>query len=155
MTEIVRLPPRHRARFVWLLPLWFAIASSAGAFVPGHNGQLFVLGSLAGVWACSLVPVGEDALQWLVPTLIGGVPVLVLLGWFLDRVRAETWLWGTVLVLAAGLAGYVLLQGYGDFEAALEHHGGFTAYLICALQLGSYGATLAVLGLQAFRGADA
>ena len=40
----------------------------------------------------------------------------------------------------------------GDFEAAIAFHGSFLAYCICALQLGSYGATLVVLMLEAGRG---
>jgi len=152
MTEIVRLPSRARPRFLWLLPLVFVIGAVLGSIWSGQSGQLFVIGSLAGVWACSLVPSGEEAAGWLVPTLIGGVPVLLLLGRLLDRLRAELWLWTVAWLLVSGIAGYVLLQGYGDLEAAIAYHGSFLAYCICAVQLGSYGATLLVLMLEAGRG---
>jgi len=65
---------------------------------------------------------------------------------------AELWLWILAVLLSSGLAGYVLLQGHGDIEAAIAHHGSLLAYLICALQLGGYAATLIVLAVQAGRG---
>ena len=155
MTEIIRLPSRPRARFTWLLPAVFLVGSSLGSVWGGHGGQLFVIGALVGVWACFLLPNGADASGWLLPTLLGGVPILLLFGWLLDRLRADLWLYAAAGLLVSAVAGYALLQGYGDFGHALDHHGGFLAYLICALQLGSYGATLLVLMVQAGRGAVA
>ncbi|MCA8951267.1 MAG: hypothetical protein KDE27_17300 [Planctomycetes bacterium] len=152
MTEIVRLSAPVRRRFVWLLPLWFAIGSVLGSMVAGHNGQLFFVGALAGIWASALVEPGEASLG-LAQALLGGVPLLALLGWLLDRLRAELWLWGAAAGLTTALAGYFLIQGHADFEAAIAYHGSLFAYLVCALQLGSYGATLIVLVLQAGRGA--
>lgn len=152
MNEIVRLPSPARRRFVWLLPLVFAVGAVLGSVWPGQGEQLFVIGSLAGVWACYLMPSGGEVVGSLLPTLVGGIPILLLFGRLLDRLRAELWLWGLACLLVSSVAGYVLLQGYGDFEAAIAFHGSFLAYCICALQLGSYGATLVVLMLEAGRG---
>ena len=152
MTEIVRLPMPVRLRFVWLLPLWFAIAAAIGSTVAGHGGQLYFIGALVGVWASALIGDGAESSLALIPTLLGGVPVLALLGWLLDRLGAELWLWLTAAALCAGLAGYLLLQGYSDIESAITHHGSVFAYLVCAMQLGAYGATLIVLVMQAGRG---
>ncbi len=152
MIEIVRLPQPVRPRFLWLLPLWFAVGSVIGSAVAGHNGQLYFIGALAGAWACALFDADITSSLGLLPTLFGGVPLLLLLGWLLDRLGAEVWLWGVAVALTSGLAGYVLIQGHADFDAAIAHHGSIFAYLICALQLGSYGATLIVLFVQAGRG---
>lgn len=152
MIEIVRLPDRSRARFTWLLPIVFTVGALLGSVWPGQGNQLFVIGAMAGVWACFLLPSGTDAVSWLVPTLLGGLPVLFLFGWLLDRLRADPWLWGVALVVVGGLSGYTLLQGYGDLEAAIEHHGSFLSYCVCALQLGNYGATLLLLVVAAGRG---
>jgi len=155
MTEIVRLPEPARARFAWFLPLVFAAGAALGSLWPGHGGQLFVIGSLAGVWACFLVSSGTDPVGWLLPTLLGGLPVVWLLGRLLDRLRADGRLFAIAMAIVAGLAGYVLLQGYGDLDRALEHHGGIAGYTICAVQLGSYGATLLLLAIEAGRGGAA
>lgn len=152
MIEIVRLPDRSRAHFAWLLPLVFALGAGLGAVWPGQGNQLFVIGSMAGVWACFLLPSGADAVAWLWPTLLGGLPILFLFGRFLDHLQADPRLWVVALVLVGALCGYTLLQGYGDLEAAIEHHGSFLSYCICALQLGNYGAILLVLVIAAGRG---
>ncbi|MDO8349099.1 MAG: hypothetical protein Q7T30_02605, partial [Planctomycetota bacterium] len=95
---------------------------------------------------------GGDAAAWLLPTLLGGVPILLLLGRLLDRLHADVGLWVAAMVLISCLCGYVLMQGHADLEVALEYHGSFFAYVVCAVQLGSYGATLVVLGIEAGRG---
>ena len=143
MTEIVRLPLRTPRHFTWLLPLLFAPATVLGSLCAGQGGKLFVIGALAGIWACFLVDSGADASAWLLPTLLGGTPVLLLLGWLLDRLRADVALWIAAMLLIACGAGYLLVQGAYD--------GSFLAYAVCALQLGSYGATLVVLGISAGR----
>ena len=70
----------------------------------------------------------------------------------LDRLGADLWLFAIALALITVLSTYVLLQGHADFDAAIAHHGSMLAYLVCALQFGSYGATLVVLVVQAGRG---
>jgi hypothetical protein len=151
MTEIIRLPVRTPPRFTWLLPLLFAVASVLGWIWAGHGGRLFIIGALAGIWACFLVDGGAGAVTWLVPTLLGGIPVLLLLGWLLDRLRADVLVWSATMLLISGVAGYVLMQGYPDLDKAIDYHGSFLAYAVCAVQLGSYGATLVVLGITAGR----
>ncbi|MCR9248122.1 MAG: hypothetical protein NXI31_24090 [bacterium] len=155
MTEIVRLPAPVRWRFLWLLPLWFAVWTLAGTAAAGHNGQLFFLGSLVGVWANALVDAEAGSGLAIGATLLGGVPLLALLGWLLDRLGADVWLFGVALALITVLSTYVLLQGHADFDAAIAHHGSMLAYLVCALQFGSYGATLVALVVQAGRGGRA
>jgi hypothetical protein len=154
MTEIVSLKrATTRPRFAWLLPGLFVLASIAGSLFPGHGGQLFGLGSLAGIWACFLFA-GGDPTTWLVPSLLGGVPILWFLGRLLDRLRTDLVVWLVALAVVTLIAGYVLMQGYADFEVALEYHGSFLAFCICALQLGSYGATLLALVTGAGRSAQ-
>ena len=150
MTDIVTLPKRAvRLRFTWMLPGLFAIGSMLGTFWPGHAGKLFCLGALAGVWVCYLVDSAGDVGAWLVPVLVGGVPILVLLGRLLDRLQADMRLWVAVCIVLAGAAGYVLLQDFAELDRAVEHHGSFLSLVVCALQLGSYGATLVLLALGA------
>ena len=154
MTELVTLTrPLARPCFQWLLPLVFAIGCGLGMVWPGQSGHLFGIGALAGVWACFLVA-GDDPSAWLVPSLVGGVPVLWFLGRLLDGLRADLFLWLVAMFGCAGVAGYLLLQGHADFEEALEYHGSFLAYCVCAMQLGAYGATLLSLVLGASRGVD-
>jgi len=152
VSEIVRLPERTHPRFVWLLPLVFAVGTVLGSFWPGHDGHLFFLGTLVGVWACSLFDVGNDVSAWILPTLLGGVPILLLLGLLLDRLRADLAPWLAVSLVVGAVAGFVLMQGHGDLDAARAYHGSFLGYAVCALQLGSYGGTLVVLGILALRG---
>ena len=149
MTEFVGLPRPVRSRFLWVLPAWFVIASLVGFSVPGHGGQLFFIGALPGVWACALFDGGALGLA---PTLLGGVPILALLGWLLDRLRAGLGLWLFAVMLSTLIAGYLLMQGHADAEAAIARHGSLLAYAVCALQLGSYGATLIVLCIRAATG---
>ncbi len=135
-----------------MLPLVFAAGCCLGSLWPGHAGQLFGIGGLAGVWACFLVA-SEDPLTWLVPTLVGGVPILWFLGRLLDRLQAELWVWLASCCVVTLVAGYLLLQGYADFDSALAYHGSLLAYGVCAVQLGSYGATLLALVFGAGRSA--
>ncbi|MBX3461536.1 MAG: hypothetical protein KF830_00050 [Planctomycetes bacterium] len=152
MTAIVTLPPRvHRPRFTWLLPAWFVVACALGVRWPGHGGQLFCIGALAGVWACYVFDSAGETTAWLWPALLGGTPILLLLGRLLDRLEADLVLWVVASLAIAGAAGYALLQGFGELDQAVEHHGSLLAFGICALQLGSYGATIALLALGASR----
>ncbi|MEO6596047.1 MAG: hypothetical protein ABIP94_14960 [Planctomycetota bacterium] len=152
MTEIITLPHAAvRRRFVWLLPAVFVTGSVLGAIWPGDSGQLFCIGSLPGVWACLALGGDSDTAAWLLASVIGGVPILWLLGRLLDRVQADLRLWVAASLLVCLAAGYVLLQGYTDLDAAMAHHGSFWAFAICALQLGSYGGTLLLLAISAGR----
>lgn len=154
MTAIVTLPRRAvRPRFAWLLPACFAAASALGVLWPGHGGQLFCVGALAGVWVCYLVDCSGDTASWLFPAWLGGIPILLLLGHLLDRLEADLRLWTALALVVAAIAGYVMLQHFSELDRAVEYHGSFLAFCVCALQLGCYGATLAVLAISAGRGA--
>ena len=155
MTEIVTL--RHantRPFFAVLLPLLFAACCSLGVVWPGHSGQLFSIGALPGVWACFLTGSTGSPLAWLLPTLLAGVPILCLLGRLLDRLQSDPWVWAIALVVGTVLAGYLLLQHYADLEVAVDYHGSFFAFVVCAVQLGSYGATLLAFVIGASRSAS-
>lgn len=152
MTEIVTLPTHvAKSRFALLLPLFFAAASWLGAAWPGHGGRLFCIGALAGIWACLLIEPSGEPSSWVWPTLVGGMPILFLLGRLLDRLESDVRVWGLAVVGVAGAAGYLLLQQFVDIEHAVAHHGSFLAFCICAVQLGSYGATLVALVVGASR----
>lgn len=154
MTEIVTSPQQAvRRRFTWILPAFFAGATALGAVWPGHSGQLFCVGALVGIWACLLLDASGEPSTWLLPTLFGGVPVLLLLGLLLDRLESDLRVWLLALFATALLAGFVLLQGYRDLEQALDYQGSFLAFGVCALQIGAYGATLLLLVLGASRSA--
>jgi len=146
MTEIVALPrPAVRPRFTWILPVLFAVASSLASLWPGHGGQLFCIGALPGVWACLLFDSSGDPSAWILPTLLGGVPILFFLGRLLDRLQVDLRVWIAAWIGATALAGFFLTQGFVDLERAIEHHGSVLAYVCCAVQLGSYAATLVSL----------
>lgn len=134
-----------------MLPVLFAVASSLAALWPGHGGQLFCIGALPGVWACFLFGSSDDPAAWLVPTLIGGVPILFLLGWLLDRLQVDWRVWGLVWITSSALAGYFLTHGFADADRAVEHHGSVQSLVVCALQLGSYFATLVSLATSGGR----
>jgi len=152
MTEIVTLRrPAVRSRFTWILPAWFAVATMLGASWPGNGGRLFCIGALAGVWACLLIDNTGEPSAWLVPTLVGGIPILLFLGRLLDRLQTDVRVWGIAMFASAAIAGFLLLQGHADVERAVEYHGSFWAYAVCALQLGSYAATLIALMVGAGR----
>ncbi len=156
MTELLAMArPAARRRFRILLPALFAGGALLGVLWPGHAGQLFWIGGLAGVWACFVCSAGSSPAAWLLPTLAAGAPILWFLGRQLDRLQADLTLWlVSFAVLSAG-AGFVLLQGYEDLEQAIEFHGSLLAYGVCALQLGSYGATLVLLLVGAGQGTRA
>ena len=150
MTEIVTLPRQAvRSRLAWVLPALFAAATTLGALWPGSGGRLFCIGALAGIWACLLVDSTGGPSAWLVPTLLGGVPILFFLGRLLDRLQTDLRVWGIALFVSAALAGFLLMQDHVDLERAIEYHGSFWAYAVCALQLGSYAATLIALVIGA------
>lgn len=146
MTEIVTIQRRvEKSTLTWLLPAWFAVACVFGAMAPGHGWQLFSIGALPGVWAAFLFGAEEGLVGWLVPTLLVGLPIMWLLGRLLDRLGTEWILWLVAAVVVSGAAGYYLLQRHSDLEAAFARHGSFWAFFFCAIQLGSYGATLLLL----------
>lgn len=163
MVEIVTLQRAPtRKTFVWLSPLWFVVGVLLAVQWHGHGWQLFSIGALPGVWATFLlgaeVPgsgtsgANGTVLGWVLPSLLCGAAVMWLLGTLLDRLETDARLWLGALVLGAAVAGYVLLQGYNDLDGAIDHHGSFFAFVVCALQLGSYGATLLLLAIGAGRG---
>jgi hypothetical protein len=152
MTEIVTLPHRAvRPRFTWILPAIFAAGAAFGTLWPGRGNHLFCIGVLAGIWACYLLDAAGGVDAWLLPALLGGVPILLLLGRLLDRLEVDLRLWTAAFAIFTTGAIYLLLQGFQELGHAIDHHGSFLAFLICALQLGSYGATLALLAISAGR----
>lgn len=153
MTELVTLPrPEAPRRFRWLLPAWFVVGCFAAVLWPGHAFQLFSIGALPGVWASMLLDAGGGALAWLLPTIAVGAPLLWFVGMLLDRLDTEIRLWLPIALFVAALAGYAILDRYTDLDAAVARHGTFASIAVCALQLGSYGATLVLLALGAGRG---
>jgi hypothetical protein len=155
MTEIVtRLRPKTRSLFSWLLPAFYAVGCLLGANWPGHGGQLFALGAIVGVWASFLLVGGSDPWVWLLPTLVAGAPLMWWLGRLLDRLRVDWLVWAIFGTLVTTAAGYLLFDGHAEFEVAVRYHGSFAAFALCALQLGSYGATILSLAIGAGRGAS-
>lgn len=152
MTEIVTLPkPPTRPLFTRLLPAAFTAGCVLGALWPGHGGQLFGIGALVGVWA-SFVFVGDadpSSTCWL--CWLAGLPFVWWLGRLLDRLRIELPVWLLAHAVVSALAAYALLEHEGDFGAAVDRHGSLLALLVCALQLGGYGATLLSLAFGAGR----
>ena len=154
MTEIVTLQqPATRPFFAVLLPLVFAACCALGVAWPGHGGQLFTIGALPGAWLCFLTAGGADASALLLPALAGGVPILWFLGRLLDRLGTDALAWVVALGAGTVIAGYLLLQHYADLEVAVDYHGSFLAFVVCAVQLGSYAATLIALAIGAGRSA--
>lgn len=152
MTDIVTIERRSdSARFGVLLPGWFLVCALLATMAPGHGWQLFAVGTIPGVWAAFLFGEGNSAVGWLLPTLFVGLPLLWFLGRMLDRLHADIRLWLLAAVVGAGVAGYLMLQSYARLELAFDRHGSFLAFLFCALQLGSYGATLLLLIFSAGR----
>jgi hypothetical protein len=151
MTELVTLTrPATPARFQWLLLAVFAVGCGLGMSWPGHGGQLFGIGAMAGIWAGFVTGAGAAPTSWLVPTLIGGLPILWFLGRLLDRLQTDLRLWLLLAAVGAIVAGYLLLQRHADLAGAIEWHGSWLAHGVCAVQLGSYAATLLALMLGSF-----
>lgn len=152
MTSLVSLaPPPPRPWFIWLLPAVFIGGCALGALWPGHSGQLFSIGALPGIWACFLWGAGVEPPASLLPTLLAGVPIIWFLGRLLDRLRADFRVWLAVVVVAAVVSGYLLLQSHEDLETAIDHHGSLWAYVVCALQLGAFAATLVAMAFSGGR----
>ncbi|MFK7741212.1 MAG: hypothetical protein AB8H80_12910 [Planctomycetota bacterium] len=153
MPDLVVIERRSDSRrFVWLLPVWFLVATLLATQWPGNGWQLFSIGAMPGVWLAILLGAGESALSWLLPTLFAGLPLMWFLGRMLDRLGAEIPGWLVTLIAMSGVAGFLLLQSYPEVDDAFARHGGVMPFAVCALQLGSYAATLVMLMLRAFGG---
>ena len=70
----------------------------------------------------------------------------------LERLRTDLRLWTAAFAVWTAAAGYVLLQRFPEVGQAIEYHGSFAAFVVCAIQLGSYGATITLLAIGAGRG---
>ncbi|HEB51626.1 MAG TPA: hypothetical protein ENI87_00050 [bacterium] len=148
MTQIVTIERRRQVQvFRWLLPAWFLVGAGLAALWPGHGWQLFSIGALPGVWLSFLLDAGVDdaGWVWLLPALLGGAPLLWFLGGMLDRIGTDVRLWSLAALVSAAGAGFLLLTAHADLDAAFAAHGGLLPFVICALQLGGYGATLLLL----------
>lgn len=143
--------PPVRPLFAALLPGAFALGCLLGALWPGHGGQLFGIGAVVGVWAPFLLHGAGDASGacWL--CCLAGAPVLWMFGRMLDRLRIELSVWVVAFAVVAAAAGYALLQWDGDLDITLARHGSLWAVVVCAGQLGLYGATLLALAFGAGR----
>lgn len=146
MTQLVTIQRRYeRPLFRWLLPLWFAVGALLALQWPGDNHRLFSIGALPGVWVAFLASAHDTAMSWLLPTLGGGLPILFGFGYMLDRLGTDARLWFGAMLVAAAASGYFLLSSHDDLLASV----------VCALQLGSYGATLLLFIVGAGRGTRA
>jgi len=145
-------PHPRRLRFLVILPLVWAALCWFGWVYPGADRSLFLTGSLTGIWVFFVVGEPASAENLLLPCMIAGVATSMVLGYLLDRARASLLLWSLFALVGANVAGYILLQGYGDFDQAIASNGSFLAYAACAAQLGGYAATVLVLIGKAFQG---
>lgn len=144
-----RSPQPRTWRHVWCLPAAFGVLCALGALWPGEGWQSFSIGSIAGLWVGLVL--GDLISHPFVPTLVGGLATMALFGWMLDGLRVPLLVWGLVTPAAACAAGYVLLQGFPDLDAALVARGSWPGAGVCALQLGSYVAVVVALAFGAGR----
>ncbi|MBK8097757.1 MAG: hypothetical protein IPK26_11660 [Planctomycetes bacterium] len=146
------LPPSPRPatwRHVWCLPAAFGVLCALSAAWPGEGWQSFSIGSIAGLWVGLVL--GDLVSHPFWPTLLGGMATMAVFGLMLDGLRVPIVVWVLVSPVAACGAGYVLLQGFPDLDAALVARGSWLGAGICALQLGSYVAVMVALAFGAGR----
>lgn len=130
--------------FLLVLPAVWAALSLLHFHFPGDEYGLWAVSSMAGTWSLFLLPNIGDIHQPWIRLCVAGVGALVMMGagWALWRLGVRKRLWTILWLVAAALVLFVTLQSYPSIERALAKNGSWTAYILSALLLGSYAATL-------------
>jgi hypothetical protein len=134
----------HRWFFLFALPAGWAALSLLHFHFPGDEYGLWAVSSMAGTWITFLLPsVGDIHQPWIRFSVAAtGALVMAGAGWLLYRLGARRWLWTTVWLLAALIILVITLQSYPSLNQAMRKNGSWTAYILSALLLGTYAATL-------------
>jgi hypothetical protein len=134
----------HRWFFLFALPAGWAALSLLHFHFPGDEYSLWAVSSIAGTWITFLLPnVGDIHQPWIRFNVAAtGALVMAGAGWLLYRSGARKWLWTTVWLLAALIILVITLQSYPSLDQAIRKNGSWTAYILSALLLGTYAATL-------------
>ena len=150
------IPRRPRWFYIWLLPaIWTAVAWANFAH-PGDEYGGFAAGSLAGLWIVILFDVGGSPGGMLPLILAAGAATVAVAGLVLDKLRAPFIAWAAIVIVACPALCFWQLSHFETLERAISKNGSIESYVLPAINLALYAATLAVaIGTGLFRLAQA
>jgi hypothetical protein len=124
----------RRLRFLWLLPLLWALVMVGARIHRGDEYGKFLIAALPA-WPLGLL--FRELVPWrttmLVDAWICGIPLLALIGWGMDRARASLGLFlATWLVLAAVMA-FAGVREHATLGKAISKNGSLWAYVFSGL----------------------
>ena len=135
-------PSRRRRLFVWLLPLVWTTVAWRNFSHPGDQFSGFAAGAMAGMWAISLPSEITTPAQFLTRVLVAGAATMALAGALLDRLHVRLVPWLIVVCIASGTILLTDIASHTSLQHALDSRGSYQAFLLPAINLGQYFASL-------------
>lgn len=125
--------------YLWLVPLIWAVGTTAQHRFPGDENALYILSAIPGLWIAPifmLAHVSKEAIPFCVA--LAGLPVMVLVGWMLERLGVSKLLWAFLLVSLSVAICRLTIASYPSIERAIGANGSLWAYRLLGVNLGLY-----------------
>jgi hypothetical protein len=75
-------------------------------------------------------------------TVFTGLPLLALVGFGVDKLQINRWLWLILWILFSAVIFLFGINQYPTIEKALSKNGSWTAYIACSLNIALYSSTV-------------
>ena len=139
--------------YVWLLPLLWSVCSLISFEFPGDEYGIYVISSIAGIWAVPLFNIHGDIHKFAFRGGItaAGIIVILIMGFILAKLLVKMKLWFLLYITLAAVALVVMIGSYPSIEKALSKNGSLWAYIFGSLNLGLYASVIlsAIITLRA------
>ncbi len=125
--------------FIMLLPIVWIIVSFVSYYHPGDEYAMYAISNIIGVWPFFLFE-PPDVHGLLFPSLVAVIGGLTLagIGFGLDRLRGNRWVWAVSWVMLSMLLAAFQISQYPTVQKALSKNGSWTAYIAGAMNIGLY-----------------
>jgi len=125
--------------YLWLIPLVWAIGTTAQHRFPGDENALYILSAIPGFWVAPifmLAHISKEAIP--LGVVLAGLPVVVLVGWMLERLGVPKLLWVFLFVSLSVAICHLTVTSYPSIERAIGANGSLWAYRLLGVNLGLY-----------------
>lgn len=129
--------------FVFILPILWGSVSVVSYFHPGDEYGLYAISNIIGVWPLMILQVFSlsfDIHNLWIPTIVAitGSLIMASIGFGLDKLNVNQWLWGILWIMFSTLLFIYVLNVHPTIQKTLAKYGSWTAIIAYALNVGLY-----------------
>ena len=123
--------------YVWLLPLIWAVGTTAQHQYPGDEYGFYALSALPAFWCAPFILLAHVPMETTVPwVVLAGAPLVILAGRLLDFLRVSKPLWAVLFLVCAVIVSLLAVGSYPRVERAIAANGPLWAYGLLGANVG-------------------